>query len=327
MQNGSRVLCTGGSGFIGFHFCMRLIEQNIMFLNLDIKSPLVEEHKEAWSTCDILDDEKVLNIFHTFKPTYVVHLAARTSMEGESLNDYRENTIGTENVLEAIRKTPSVERVVVTSSQHVRKPGSGLPQYDEDFNPHGFYGESKVKTERLTRSADLDCVWTIIRPTNVWGPWHPFLADGLWRLMKKGLYVHPKDDPVIRSYGYVKNVVWQIGQILKARASVVNKKTMYIGEAPIKQRDWINAFSIAFNNHKVYTLPKSLIQALAWVGDLLRFAGFSFPMYSERFFNLTTSNPVPTDETIDLFGQPPYSLGDGVKATVAWLEKYWEHQK
>ena len=97
-------------------------------------------------------------------------------MEGKSLNDFRDNTIGTANVLEAIRKTPTISRVVITSSQHVRKPGSGLPQNDEDFAPHGLYGESKKITEQLTRWAGLPCIWTIIRPTTVWGPWHPSLA-------------------------------------------------------------------------------------------------------------------------------------------------------
>ena len=93
----------------------------------------------------------------------MIHLAARASMQGTSIDDFLENSTGTENILNAIRQTPSVERVVIASSQHVRKPGSGLPTNDEDYNPHGLYGESKVITEQLTRSADLDCVWTIIQ--------------------------------------------------------------------------------------------------------------------------------------------------------------------
>lgn len=323
MENERKVLCTGGSGFIGFHFCAHLIEQNIPFLNVDIISPSVGQHKAFWSPCDILDDGKILNLFLDYKPTHVVHLAARASMDGESLDDFSENTIGTKNVLEAIQKTPGVEHVVIASTQHVRKPGSGFPQHDEDYNPHGLYGESKVITEQLTRAANLNCTWTVIRPTTVWGPRHPFLVDGLWRLMKKGLYIHPKGDPVVRSYGYVKNVVWQIDQILKAPVSLVDKKTLYVGETLIKQLDWINAFSKALNGRNALVLSKTLIHMLAWLGDLLGLIGISFPMQSERYFNLTTSNPVPTNVTTELFGEPPYTLDDGIKETVAWLEAYW----
>ena len=318
-----KVLCTGGSGFIGTHFCEYFIEQNISFLNLDIKTPLLDQYTEYWAACNILNYEEVLKLFLKFQPTHVVHLAARASMEGTSIDDFLENTVGTKNVLEAIRHTPTVERVVIASTQHVRKPGSGLPQYDEDYHPHGLYGESKIITEQFTRDAGLDCVWTIIRPTNVWGPWHPFLVSGLWRLMKMGLYVHPKDDPVIRSYGYVRNIVWQIVQILNAQESLVDQKTLNVGEAPIKQLDWINAFSLALSGRNVHTLPKALIQVMARIGDLLGIVGLSFPMQSERFFNLTTSNPVPMDGTIDIFGEPPYSLDHGIEETLAWLETFW----
>ena len=78
-----------------------------------------------------------------------MHLAARASTEGKTLDDFRDNTVGTANLLETIKVTPSVSQVVITSSQHVRKPGSGFTTDDHDYVPHGLYGESKVITEKL----------------------------------------------------------------------------------------------------------------------------------------------------------------------------------
>ena len=55
-------------------------------------------------------------------------------------------------------------------------------------------------------------------------------------------------------------------------------------------------------------------------GDILASIGVKFPMYSSRYKNMTTSNIVPIGVTIETFGDPPYSLEDGVQETVQWME-------
>src|SRR5439155_20720019 len=116
------------------------------------------------------------------------------------------------NILEAIRTTPSVQRAIITSSQFVCAPGR-LPKNDMDYFPETVYGESKVITEKLTREANLSACWTIIRPTNTWGPWHMSYRRGFCRVFKRGLYSHRGPPPVIRSYAYVNNFVYQIRKI------------------------------------------------------------------------------------------------------------------
>ena len=314
-----RILCTGGSGFIGTHMVETYIENNAEFINIDIAEPKIKNHNPFWRECNILDLDCLGKLFQEFQPTHVIHLAARATTEGKNLNDFQDNILGTANLLKAIQATPSISRVVITSSQHVRKPGSGLPGSDEDFVPHGLYGQSKVLTEQFTRTANLQCTWTIIRPTTVWGPWHPFLPSGLWKLMKKNMYFHPKNDPIIRSYGYVKNVVWQINKLLQAPANLVNSKVFYVGDEPIKQSVWIDAFSNALTGHTANKIPQEWIHLLAKMGDTLETVGIRFPMNSPRYFNLTTTNPVPLEPIIDLFGQPPFSLDAGIKETTLWL--------
>jgi nucleoside-diphosphate-sugar epimerase len=315
-----RILCTGGSGFIGTHLIDSFLAEGIEFINIDTTKPKIQAHNSYWRNYNILDLDRLKEIFKQFQPSHVMHLAARTMMEGKSLDDFRDNTVGTANVLAAIKTTTSVFRVIITSSQHVRKPGSGLPKHDEDFAPHGFYGESKVITEQLTRRAGLSCVWTIIRPTTIWGPWHPFLPSGLWTMMKKGIYFHPKNDPVVRSYGYVKNVVWQIKKILEAPPELINHEVYYVGDSLTLQIDWVNAFSIALANRKVHQVPKAWIHLLAKIGDGLRSVRIKFPMDSARYFNLTSNNPVPVDRVIQQFAPPPYSLESGIAETVSWLK-------
>jgi len=315
-----RVLITGGSGFIGTCLADYLIEKSREFTNLDTNEPNKTSHIDYWQKSDILDFEDVLFKFTAFRPTHVVHLAAKASMEGKTLEDYKENTEGISTILSACNNTPSVSRLIVTSTQHVRKPGSDLPVDDTDYDPLMLYGESKAVMEEIVRRADIKCTWTIIRPTNIWGPWHPHLPCGLWRLMKKGLYFHPAGDRVIRSYGYVENAVWQIDQILNAPSDLVDRKTYYIGELPSSQYEWVNRFSLALTGRPVKLLPDQLIRILAYTGDILVKFGVPFPMYSSRYKNLTTTNIVPVSPTIEVFGTPPYTANEGIAKTVKWLE-------
>jgi GlcNAc-P-P-Und epimerase len=322
-----RLLCTGGSGFIGTHFCDDLIEKGVTFINVDKQAPRKESHRGFWRNTNILDVEGLQREFAEFQPTHVVHLAARAVLEGNSLDDFVDNTVGTKNVLEAVRNTPGVSRVIITSSQHVFNRNGRMPANDLDFAPYGLYGQSKVITENVTREANLACCWTIIRPTSVWGAWHSVYVPGLWTVMKKGLYFHPSGDSVVRGYGYVRNVVWQMEKILQAPAELVNQKLFYVGDAQTRQIEWVNAFSKALTGRDVRLFPKQVIHLLALMGDFLSLFSIKFPMYGDRYRNLTSDNPVPMQPVLDAFGPPPCTLREGVDETVEWLRSQGDFWK
>ena len=124
-----RLLCTGGSGFIGTHFCDSLIEQGITVLNLDKNPPFKDSHRNFWRSANILDFDAIQKEFAEFQPTHVVHLAARAVLEGKSLDDFKENTVGTQNVLNAIRATSSISRVIIASTQYVFKQVGKMPMH------------------------------------------------------------------------------------------------------------------------------------------------------------------------------------------------------
>lgn len=317
-----RILVTGGSGFIGNHLMVLLETRGYQSVNFDLSSPKNVSQKKYYRSGSILDMDELMRTMADFRPTHVVHLAALAVMEGKSISDFRANTQGTSNVIAAVQATPSVERLLVTSTQHVRRPGSGPAAHDEDYEPLMLYGESKVITEQLTRTANLSCCWTIVRPTTVWGPGHVTMADGLLRLISQGRYVHPANDPVLRSYGYVKNVVWQLEQILFAEKSAIDRKTFYVADANMRQLDWVNAISVGLTGRPVRTVPLCFISLLAKFGDVLRSVGLRFPMYSSRLENLTSQNHVPIEPTLQLLGASPIGLDQGIEETVAWFNDY-----
>jgi nucleoside-diphosphate-sugar epimerase len=316
----SRFLITGGSGFIGTNLVDALSQTEVDICNIDKKKPLKASHLPYWQACNILDLNHFRETFHAFSPTHVIHLAARTDTDGTSIDQYRDNTDGTANLLSIVRDSLSCDRVIITSTQFVRRPGA-LPSSDEDYDPHTVYGSSKVICEQLTRQAELPCVWTIIRPTNIWGPWHPRYPNEFWRVLRKGVYIHPGKQPVIRSYGYIGNVVDQVRKILFSDHRLVNGKVFYVGDKPINLLEWVNGFSLALTGKKVRIVPRAAVYSLALIGDRLKPLGIRFPLTTTRFASMTQDYPTPMEPTLRAFGEGPYSLGKGIEETVGWLTR------
>jgi len=318
------ILVTGGSGFIGTHLIDLLRENdNLEIVNLDVVSPRKPSHLNHWVSCDVMNVSELDRLFRDVRPRYVAHLAARTDMDGKTVEDYKLNSKGTQNIVDAIREVGSVERAVFVSTQYVVGPGR-LPEHDEDFRPHTIYGESKVLAEKAVRGGNLECVWTIVRPTNVWGSFHPRYPKEFWRVMARGLYLHPGPKPVIRSYGYVGNVVDQITGIFAKPAESVHRKIFYVGDPPLELLDWVNAFSMELRGRPARVIPQGVLRVLAWVGDGITMLGVKCPIFSSRLKSMTEDYPTPMDPTYALLGPPKTSLHEGVKQTVDWLRTTYE---
>jgi hypothetical protein len=147
----------------------------------------------------------------------------------------------------------------------------------------------------------------------------------LWQIIDKRLYFHPVNHPVIRTYGYVKNIVHQVYQILLADEELVNKKTFYLGDYSIDSYSWLNEFSFNLNGNKIKRLPTFVFKYLAKIGDFLRKFSVPFPLYSKRFRNMVENYPAPTEPTIKLFGLAEVSLKKNILETIAWLKSDGKH--
>jgi nucleoside-diphosphate-sugar epimerase len=321
-----RLLVTGGSGFIGSSFVDEAtLRGGYTLLNLDLHPPKDGINEDVYRQCDLLDLATVKHYFSEFQPTHVVHFAGRTDMFGADVSAYAANHIGTENIIAAIQQTPSVQQCVFTSSQFVFGPGS-LPTHDEDYRPHTIYGESKVLSEKAVRTADLACEWSIIRPTNIWGKRHPRYPTEFWKVLKQGRYVHPGGARVTRCYGYVGTVVDQVLTILGDTNRAFDRKTFYVGDAPIDLFEWTNAFSLELTGRPVRVVPNFVLRGIALVGDVVILAGGKFPLFSSRYRSMTESYVTPMEATFAALGPSKYSMKDGVKQTADWLrstDPFW----
>jgi len=315
-----RILLTGGSGFIGTNLVDRL-RANHQILDLSHRPPLNLENMPFWRETDILDQKTVQLRFREFQPEIVIHLAARAECDECTTIEkgYRVNTDGTSHVLKAICETRSVRRTIITSSQFVCGPGR-LPRGDDDYFPVTVYGASKVITEELTRRANLPCPWTIIRPTNIWGPWHERYSREFWRIVAQGLYVHPAGAPVVRCYGYIGTVMDQIENLLNIPAEEVNGKTLYVGDAADDIYLWANAFCLALTGRRAPRVPRTVLRTAGLVGDLITtLSGKPFYITSSRYRSMVSEYLAPMEPTFDILGRPARVLDKNVQETVSWL--------
>jgi len=331
----NKILVTGGSGFIGTNLIALFENLGYNFVNFDKARPSKESQTNYWVKGDLLEVAIIREAFKEHMPTIIIHLAARTDCNSEILEEYIDNTTGTQNLIDVIKEFDCIKYVIITSTQYVYKSKSiPFQLHDNDYLPHTTYGKSKVITEEITRNAELKCAWTIVRPGNVWGPWHMRYPIELWKLIDKGYYVHASKKEVIRTYGYVKNVVHQINGIINAPIEKVNKKTYYLGDLPIDSYIWVNGISKQLRHKSIIRIPNNFFIFPAIIGDILKKIGINCPIYTTRYKNMIEDYYAPTNITINEFGLSHPDINQNIKETVEWIKgegqkyfPYWSQKK
>jgi UDP-glucuronate 4-epimerase len=160
------ILVTGGAGFIGSHLAERLLREGKRLAivdNLDdyyapgLKRANLDEVR-ARGPCeflavDIRDGAKLREVFESFRPEVVVHLAARPGVRPSFLHPdayVSVNVLGTARLLE-ISRSSGVRRFVFASSSSVYG-GSTQAPFTEDArttHPLSIYAATKVSGEAL----------------------------------------------------------------------------------------------------------------------------------------------------------------------------------
>lgn len=315
-----KILVTGGSGFIGTNLISYLTQFEFNeILSLDIAEPKIELHRNIWEKIDLRDKAYLSKSIIRFQPDYVIHLGARTDLNGTSLKDYNANIDGVSNLLEALEGVSNLKRVIFASSMYVCEPGY-MPKSFDDYAPHTLYGESKVETEKIIKSRNPKYTWTIIRPTSIWGPWFGEPYNRFFHIVLSHMYFHMGKRACKKTYGYIDNAIYQIMSILNADKKV-NKKVFYIGDyEPYPITDWANEIAGIEKIH-IPKVPFWCFKVAGWTGDLLKKVGINFPMTSFRLHNMTTDNVHNLNPIKEIAPNLPVSRIEGTKITLDWIHR------
>jgi nucleoside-diphosphate-sugar epimerase len=324
-MTGQRVIITGGSGFVGTNLVEYFSQCGWEVRNFDIAPARNSDHLCYWANVDILDRKDLIAETQKFQPTVFLHFAARTDLdEKQNLAGYAANIEGVSNVIEAIQSTNAIQRVVFASSQLVCELGY-QPQNEYDYRPSTLYGQSKVLTEKIIRAAgNFNAIWTIIRPTSLWGPWFDVPYKNFFLAIARNLYVHPGSGHILKQWGFVGNSVFQVYRLIEAPAEKIDKKTFYLADyQPVELRDFANKVQAVVGAKPIRTIPSSLLKTAALLGDLGNKIGWANPpLTSFRYSNMTTMETQDLCPLQEVIGSLPYSIDEGIEITVQWLRQY-----
>lgn len=314
-----KVLVTGSSGFIGRWIGLRLDAEGIEWAGVDKLPKSDVQNFNKHYQLDLCDRAALEQAFTEFQPTHVIHLAARCDLNGKTVGDYEVNRGGVEILCEIVEATPSVQRVVYTSSQLVCDVGY-LPKSDTDYCPHTVYGESKVATEKVVRRLDGGRVeWCLARPTTVWGPYMSSHYQALLRHINNGTYFHSGSGALMKSYSYAENIAYQYYKLIVAEKAQIHEQVFYMADyEPLSLRDYANRLADLMGVKPSPTFPLPLARVIAYCGDFLNFCGLKFPYNTFRLKNIRTEYTFDMSKTKLVCGALPKTFEAGVKETARW---------
>jgi CDP-glucose 4,6-dehydratase len=163
VYSGRRVLVTGHTGFKGSWLTLWLTElgANIAGIALnpgsqpnhwDLLDLSIEDHR-----IDLRSLEEVLEAVNEFRPEIVFHLAAQSLVRRsyrDPVDTWSTNIMGTVNLLEACRLAPSVQAIVVitTDKCYENKEWNWGYREIDSLGGHDPYSASKAATEFVAAS-------------------------------------------------------------------------------------------------------------------------------------------------------------------------------
>jgi nucleoside-diphosphate-sugar epimerase len=317
-----RALITGGSGFIGTTLVEHFAGRGFVVSNLDAAPPRNRAHAACWRQGDVCDSRAVHAAVEEFRPDVILHAAARTDLNGRTLEDYAANIDGVKNIIAAAERAPDIHRVVFFSSMLVCELGY-IPRHDTDYRPSTMYGQSKINGEQLVRAIPTTRIpWVLVRPTSIWGPWFGAPYRNFFEAIRRGWFVLPRGHHPVRSYGHVANVAAEVVSIVAAPPTDVVGRTFYLADyVPMELAAWANSISIACGRGRIRDVPLGFLRLAALCGDAARSLGYANPPLTRfRLDNLLTSAVFDMSPVARLCPILPVSTEEGVRLTLEWLE-------
>ena len=340
----SRILITGVAGFIGFHVCKRLLEEDISVLGIDnlndyydvdlkkarlreLEETIIKHRKGKFSffKCDLVDKNYLTEIFHQFKPSKIIHLAAQAGVR-YSINNpsayINSNLVGFGNILECCREC-KVDHLIYASSSSIYGGNTKVPFSENDVvdTPVSLYAATKKANELMAHSYShlfqIPC--TGIRFFTVYGPLgRPDMALMIFTkaiLESKPIRIFNHGE-MSRDFTYIDDVTEAITRLIEKPPN--NEQFPHNQEKEVSRALAPNRVINIGNNN-----PVNLTKFIYLLEKELRIEAV------KSFEEMQLGEVAKTYADIEMMKKlinykPTTSLEEGIRKFVAWYKNYYK---
>ncbi len=331
---GRRVLVTGHTGFKGSWLCYWLHELGAEVCGFSNGIPTSPSHFQALELemrsdiGDIKDLESLKKTLSEFKPEIVFHLAAQPLVRlsyREPIETFQTNIIGSVNVYEACRLTPSVKSIVSITTDKVYENNEWEWGYRENDRLGGVdpYSSSKAAMEIVTSS----------------------FRDSYFNIAKYG-----QEHEVLLATARAGNVIgggdWALDRLIPDVILAACEKRPSIIRRPHALRPWqhvleplsgylslgeklINKdsnFSTAFNFGPITSEDFSVLEVISLMKKSWGLIDYKVEslddLHEAGLLKLDCSKALSM-----LKWKPVWNVEKSVERTVSWYRSYYENQK
>ena len=180
----SKLLVTGGAGFIGSEFVRQYADQyKIVVVDKLTYAGDRQRLKEVlpqieFIKADIANVKRLREIFKRVKPAAIIHFAAETHVDRSIQDNHpfiQSNVIGTQNLVDLSREFKVKRFIHISTDEVYGDSTSKHSRFKETapLKPNNPYSATKAAAEFIIRSAVRTYQFPAItiRPANNYGPW------------------------------------------------------------------------------------------------------------------------------------------------------------
>ncbi len=332
-----KILITGSSGFIGFHLSNLLLSKDFQVVGIDNmndyydvqlkKSRLsILEKKENFSfhQIDLVDRDKINELFEKEKFDYVINLAAQAGVRYSITNPYAyidSNIMGFINILEACRNYP-VKHLIYASSSSVYGGNSVTPFSTEHpvDHPVSLYAATKKSNELMahTYSHLYNIPTTGLRFFTVYGPWgrpdmaYFSFAKDILEGKEIKVFNHGQME---RDFTYIDDIIMGIYKLIE--------------KAPVKNSNWNESeysASESFAPYKIFNIgnnnPVKLMDFIKVLEEKIgKEANKVYMEMQDGDVLKTYADISDLEKTINF--KPSTSIEEGLDKFVKWYKEYY----
>lgn len=317
------VFITGCTGLLGSWLTVALVDAGAAVVGL-IRDDVPHSHlrrsgyerRIAVVRGDVTDYGLVERALNEYEVETVFHLAAQTIVpiaNRAPLSTFETNIKGTWTVLEAARRTPTVGRIVVASSDKAYGVHESLP-YTEDAPLLGCYpyDVSKACADLLARAyaATYSLPVAVTRCANLYGGgdlnWSRIFPGTIRSALRGERPVIRSDGTLLRDYLYVRDAV-----------------SAYLLLAEQLDRPEIRGQAFNFGTDA----PRSVLEIVEAIIAVVGQPGLE-PLILGQAAGEIKAQYLGSEKARRLLGwAPAYSLEQGLQETVAWYRAFLADQE